>query len=443
MQRRRSASPRRAKAARAKMPARARKKPRAAPASVPPHVAAAHERIVAQIRRTRRLYERSKLPVREIARRVGRSERMVYKYAARYGWSRRGHARGPRSRGKRSPLCEEARSRTRRSRSFPRRAGEREARAAGAATPDSPRRTLARNRARRRGDPESGGKRPSRAGRSGSPLARGRTERDKRRHRNVLASPEDRAARIARARMLYEETPVPVREIAILVDSTEGMVLRWARHFGWAPRSFLRYRGPRGALLPSTDVKRAPFRGRRAAEPGAAAAAARRCVRAGLISARLASATVKETRARQRRQRELERKRAAERAEERALADRLRLIDALVGSAKRLLRAHGHAVPTPRALAAGRGVASARPPAEQAEAISEAALAEKRREIAALLARVAGARKKDDGSELAADAITARSRASGSPGHEIRAVPFRPGSPLSGRFRGDTNGRGS
>src|SRR6185437_16253774 len=44
---------------------------------------------ISLLERVRQLYEESVVPVREIARLIGVSERTLYKYVARHGWRRR------------------------------------------------------------------------------------------------------------------------------------------------------------------------------------------------------------------------------------------------------------------------------------------------------------------------------------------------------------------
>lgn len=327
MPRRREASPRRAEPAPAAERASAPGVSRAALVPLPPHIAAAQDALVAEIERARLLYEESGVPVRVIARRLGRTERMIYKHAARYGWKRRGHARGPKPRRQRPPLWPEAWTGAA-LRSFPPRRSPAEP---SQPVPDQgiePEEEFMETDV----DPAA----VSESDPAGAATARDGEDAPGQRDRNVMIGEPARAERIARARMLYEETSVPVREIAILVDATEGMILRWARRFAWKPRAVVQPRAARGRLLPLTDAERPAFRGRRAREAGAAEAAAARCVRAGLLTERAASAIVAETRRRAVEQQSAAQRRAAERQAARDREARVRLWEGLAREIGRL-----------------------------------------------------------------------------------------------------------
>jgi hypothetical protein len=190
---------------------------------------------------------------------------------------------------------------------------------------------------------------------------------------HVATAQEAFVARVERMRTLYEETAMPVREIARLVDRTESLVYKYARRYGWKARPTTLYRG--GRFLPHTDAERPEHRDRRAREPGAAEAAAERCVRAGLISERMASETVAETRALA----AAEREREADLREARALEANARALEELAWATKRL-------------HAARRRANSSRRRAPPPKKLSEAELEEKRRELAEFLARVVKAK---------------------------------------------------
>jgi hypothetical protein len=95
-----------------------------------------------------------------------------------------------------------------------------------------------------------------------------------------------------RARALYEESIVPVREIARLAGVTERTLYKYARKLGWRPRvtrlmhdpkGLRTARGAGGRFVPLTEEGAYP-RGIGALDPAGASQAAERCDKAGLLS---------------------------------------------------------------------------------------------------------------------------------------------------------------
>jgi hypothetical protein len=120
----------------------------------------------------------------------------------------------------------------------------------------------------------------------------------------------------ARVRTLYEDTIVPVAEIARLAGVTECTIYKYARKLGWWPRVVRLARGAGGRFIPLADVGQPVATGLKALDPQGAARAVARCADAALISERAAAAAA--AAARKRAARERAAKAAAQR--ERVLA---------------------------------------------------------------------------------------------------------------------------
>jgi hypothetical protein len=117
---------------------------------------------------------------------------------------------------------------------------------------------------------------------------------------NYLAAPE---AKILHApeppvnelepfvRDLYENSVLPVHEIARIVGVTERTIYKRAKKGGWKPRVVRLGRGAGGRYATRAD-EGAAVRGLMALDPDGAARAAGRCVAAGLLSKIAAAAAV-------------------------------------------------------------------------------------------------------------------------------------------------------
>jgi hypothetical protein len=97
-----------------------------------------------------------------------------------------------------------------------------------------------------------------------------------------------------RVRVLYENSVVPVREIARLAGVTERAIYKYARKQRWTPRvtrlsrdgtaAGLAARGVAGRFVPLADEGKPHPRGLKATDPAGAARAAAACLRAGELS---------------------------------------------------------------------------------------------------------------------------------------------------------------
>jgi hypothetical protein len=103
---------------------------------------------------------------------------------------------------------------------------------------------------------------------------------------------------MTRVRTLYEDTVVPVREIARLAGVTEVTIYKYARKRGWRPRVVRLAKGAGGRFIPLADVGQPVASGLKALDPEGAARAAARCARAELISEEAAAAAVEAARER-------------------------------------------------------------------------------------------------------------------------------------------------
>jgi hypothetical protein len=107
-----------------------------------------------------------------------------------------------------------------------------------------------------------------------------------------------------RVRALYENTVVPVAEIARLAGVTERTIYKYARKHAWSPRvtrlagdgkpsaAALAARGAGGRFIPLADADLPHARGLKALDPDGARRAAERCVRAGLVAEAAAAEAV-------------------------------------------------------------------------------------------------------------------------------------------------------
>lgn len=83
-----------------------------------------------------------------------------------------------------------------------------------------------------------------------------------------------------RARVLYEDTPVPVRAIASLCGVTERTIYKHARNGQWRRRYRTPSRGAGGRFIPARQAGRPHPRGLKATDPAGAARAVAACGRA-------------------------------------------------------------------------------------------------------------------------------------------------------------------
>ena len=106
-----------------------------------------------------------------------------------------------------------------------------------------------------------------------------------------------------RVRALYQDSVVPVREIARLAGVTERTIYKYARQQGWRPRLARLARGAGGRFIALADQAKPHPRGLKALDPAAAAVAASRCALAGrrsdqAVAAAAAAAQARAARAR-------------------------------------------------------------------------------------------------------------------------------------------------
>ena len=99
-------------------------------------------------------------------------------------------------------------------------------------------------------------------------------------------------------RALYEDSVVPVAEIARLVGVTERTLYKWVAKFTWRPRVVRLARGTAGRFAPLAEASRPVATGIMALDPAGAERTARRCVAAGLIASKAAAEAVRAARQR-------------------------------------------------------------------------------------------------------------------------------------------------
>ena len=112
--------------------------------------------------------------------------------------------------------------------------------------------------------------------------------------RRITAAAPSGVSLTARVRALYEDSVVPVREIARLAGVTERTIYKYAHKEGWTPRvtrlsrdgtaAGLAGRGVAGRFIRREDEGKPHARGLKALDPDGAARAAAACVRAGELS---------------------------------------------------------------------------------------------------------------------------------------------------------------
>ena len=102
-----------------------------------------------------------------------------------------------------------------------------------------------------------------------------------------------------RVRALYENSVVPVREIAQLAGITERTLYKYVQKGGWGRRQICIARGAGGRFIPLADADKPHASGIGALDPQAAGQAAARCLRAHAISekAMMEAAAVAQARA--------------------------------------------------------------------------------------------------------------------------------------------------
>ncbi len=102
-----------------------------------------------------------------------------------------------------------------------------------------------------------------------------------------------------RVRALYEDSVVPVREIAQLAGITERTLYKYVQKGGWRRRHICIARGAGGRFIPLADADKPHASGIGALDPQAAEQATARCLRAHAISekAMMEAAAVAQARA--------------------------------------------------------------------------------------------------------------------------------------------------
>jgi hypothetical protein len=101
---------------------------------------------------------------------------------------------------------------------------------------------------------------------------------------------------LALLRFLYEETPIPVRELAQVAAVTERTIYKYAQKLAWRPRVVRLARGAGGRFVTLAELGRPLAAGLKALDPEAAERAAARCVAAGLLSQEAATEALEESR---------------------------------------------------------------------------------------------------------------------------------------------------
>ena len=87
-----------------------------------------------------------------------------------------------------------------------------------------------------------------------------------------------------RVRTLYEDTIVPVAEIARLAGVTERTIYKYAQRRGWRPRVRRLAKGAGGRFIPLADAGLPVAAGLKALDPDGALLAATRCAQAAIVS---------------------------------------------------------------------------------------------------------------------------------------------------------------
>jgi hypothetical protein len=95
----------------------------------------------------------------------------------------------------------------------------------------------------------------------------------------------DKPTLTERVRALYEDSIVPVRDIAALVGVTERTIYKYARKGGWRQRHLCLARAAGGRFIPRADQDKPHAQGLKALDPEGAQRAAQACDRAEALSA--------------------------------------------------------------------------------------------------------------------------------------------------------------
>jgi hypothetical protein len=99
-------------------------------------------------------------------------------------------------------------------------------------------------------------------------------------------------------RALYEDSSLPVREIARLAGVSDVTVYNYARKLAWKRGARPLVKGAGGRFIPLAEAGRPHARGLKALDPQGAQAAAEACARAGVIADEAAAAAVTEAQVR-------------------------------------------------------------------------------------------------------------------------------------------------
>jgi transposase len=103
---------------------------------------------------------------------------------------------------------------------------------------------------------------------------------------------------VERVRALYEDSNLPVREIARLAGVSDVTVYNYARKLAWKRGARPLVKGAGGRFIPLAEAGRPHTRGLKALDSLGAQAAAEACARAGIIADDAAAAAVADARAR-------------------------------------------------------------------------------------------------------------------------------------------------
>jgi DNA invertase Pin-like site-specific DNA recombinase len=103
---------------------------------------------------------------------------------------------------------------------------------------------------------------------------------------------------VERVRALYEDSSLPVREIARLAGVSDVTVYNYARKLAWKRGARPLVKGAGGRFIPLAEAGRPHVRGLKALDPQGAEFAAERCARAGVIADQAAAAAAADARAR-------------------------------------------------------------------------------------------------------------------------------------------------
>ena len=99
---------------------------------------------------------------------------------------------------------------------------------------------------------------------------------------------------LERVRALYEESCLPVREVARLAGVSDVTVNNYARKLGWQRRARRLAKGAGGRFVPLAQAGLPHPRGLKALDPASARRAAERCARAGALADEAAAAAAGE-----------------------------------------------------------------------------------------------------------------------------------------------------